>query len=415
MKRTRLAIASLVVVLTPSCSGAGNLDDARRAAQEAAATTEAPEPTQATDPTEPTEPTEAPTDPTQPAPGATTEVPTATTAVSAEQLVRFAPAVFQDPAANGIDAISVLVPQGWQVSAGVQWLPEWSRLAFVQTRVADPISGVTIDFLPIQDFIWFPAPAGFEAPIGGNYQGKAYVPPITDPAEFVRQFWIPNDLAHLQGAQLTAAVEVPEIAAEFAARFGGPASAAAYRLRYEYQQDGQVWEQDVSFALLFAGTPELTSWYVNFAHTVRAPKGELDRNAGVISTVVSSRITTPEWEATYRLVGQLFRQGLQQQMADTVAFGKQLAQYRAESAALQQQVTDERLASQDRQAEVFRDTLGGVETYNDPVNGTLVQLPLGWNTYWVNEQGEYLATDQPGFDPNTLNDGSWQQLEVHQR
>ncbi len=152
---------------------------------------------------------------------------------------------------------------------------------------------------------------------------------------------------------------------------------------------------------------------MNYAHTASAPQGELDRNAGIISTIIASRISTPEWEANYRLVGQLFRQGLQQQMADTVAFGELLAQYRAESARLQQQVVNERQASQDRQAQFVRETLGGVDTYVDPINNTLVQLPSTWDTYWVNSQGDYLAVDDPGFDPNTLNDGTWTQLDVN--
>jgi hypothetical protein len=28
----------------------------------------------------------------------------------------------------------------------------------------------------------------------------------------------------------------------------------------------------------------------------------------------------------------------------------------------------------------------------------------------VNEKGEYLAVDEASFDPNTLNDGTWQRL-----
>jgi hypothetical protein len=94
-----------------------------------------------------------------------------------------------------------------------------------------------------------------------------------------------------------------------------------------------------------------------------------------------------------------------------VAFGNLLAAHRAESQALQAQVTAERLASQDRIAEMRREVLGGVNTYTDPFTGSLVQLPVGWNKYWVNQQGEYIASEQPGFDPNTLNMGSWQQLQ----
>jgi hypothetical protein len=330
---------------------------------------------------------------------------------AAANVLRFTPQAVTDPASNNVTAITYLVPQGWQSTAGVQWLPEWSRLAFLQTRVNDPTSGVIIEWLPIQDFIWFQAPAGFNAPIGGNYQGKAYVPPIADPVQFVSQFWFPGALAHLQSARLVNVTQVPAIAEDFKRNFGGPADAFAYRMRYEVLVNGTTWEEDVSFALLYAGNSSITSWYVNYAYTVRAPKGVLDRLAGVISTVLASRNSTPEWEANFRLVQRLFTQGIQQQMADTEAFGRTLAAHRAESAALQAQVTAERAASQDRIAELRRETLGGVETYNDPVNRVPVQLPVGFNEYWVNTKGEYLTSSQAGFDPNTLNSGFWQRLE----
>lgn len=323
--------------------------------------------------------------------------------------VRLRPITFVDPASNGIDAFSVLVPDGWQASGGVQWLPLWSRQAFLQTRVVEPVTGLTIDWLPIQDFMYFTPPAGFEVPIGGNYQGKAYVPPITDPLQFVREFWMGDTLSHLQNATVASVREQPAVADEFLRLFGGSADAGAWTIRYEYSVDGVLWEQDVAFALLWSGAEPL-SWYVNFASTAGAPAGELDRQQHLVSAVVASRVSTVEWEANYRLVQQLFSQGIRQQMADTVALGELLAQHRAESQALQQQVFDERQASVDRRNDVFRETLGGVQGYDDPVNGTVVQLPLGFDTYWVNESGEYLAIGDPNLDPNTFNDGTWRIL-----
>jgi hypothetical protein len=311
-----------------------------------------------------------------------------------------------------VDAVTFLLPDGWQARGDVLWLPEWERLTYVRTTIFDPSSGVTIDWLPIQDFIWFEAPAGFAAPIGGNYQGKAYVPPVTDSAQFVTDYWMPTVLPQLRNATLVGTSQVPVIAEEFKRQFGGPAEASAYSLRYEFDEGGQTWEQDVSFALLYSSSPSVTSWYVNFAYTVRAPKGVLDRDQGTISTVIASRITTPEWEGIYGVVRQLFTQGIRQQMEDTAAFGRTLAQHRAESAALQKQVTEERQASQDRIAQLRQESLAGVETYVDPVNRSLVQLPVGWRQYWVNQRGEqYLTSDQPGFDPNAIDPGTWQLLQ----
>ena len=325
--------------------------------------------------------------------------------------VRFSRQAVFDPAAGNVAALVFLLPDGWQAQGGIQWLPEWARVAHLATTIFDPSRGITIDWLPIQDFIWFQAPAGLSAPIGGNYQGKAYVPPITDPSQFVAQFWMPTVLGHLQGATLVGGVQVPSVAREFAAGFGGPAEAYAYRLRYEFSQGGQAWQEDIFFALLYTGSQGITSWYVNFAYTIRAPKGVIDQNIGVISTIIASRVTTPEWEGIYRLVQQLFTQGVRQQMADTEAFGRTLAQHRAESAALQAQVAAERQASQDRIADLRGQALQGIETYVDPFSQTLVQLPLGWNEYWVNPRGEYLTSDTPGFDPNQFDNAGWQRLQ----
>jgi hypothetical protein len=342
------------------------------------------------------------------APGLPTFQPGAPAPVNGT-LQLFDPWQVTDPMAENQVAFRFLTPTGWQADGRVEWMPFWQRLADLQTRVSDPTTGLTVEWLPVQDFIWFQAPAGLEAPIGSNYQGKAYVPPVTDPGQFVANFWMPNRLAHLSGATLVSVVEVPAQAAEFLRLFGGPGEAHAYRLRYEFSQDGQPWEEDVSFALIFSPGEQIVSWYVNFAQTARAPRGELDRQAGVVSTIIASRLTTPEWEATYRLTQRLFTQGIQQQMADTVAFGQLLAQHRAESQALQQQIVDERQQSQDRIADLRGEILTGIGTFTVPGTGQQVQLPTGWNSYWINQQGQF-AVAAPGFDPSS-NGGGWQQLQ----
>lgn len=326
---------------------------------------------------------------------------------------RFQRTAFRDPAAEDQEAIVMLLPEGWTAQGGVQWLLQWSRTAFLWTHVEDPATGITMDWLPIQDFMYFDA-QGFQIDIGDNYQGKAYVPPITDPAEFVAQFWAPTVLTHLQGLRPVSVTEEPRIAQEFLTGFGGPGEAHAYTLRYQFDNGGKPWEQDLHFALLYANSNGILSWYVNFAYAIAGPQGAIDRSEALLSTIIASRITTPEWEATYRLVKQLFYQGIQQQMDDTARFGELLRQYRAESQALQQQVTQERQEQADRQAQYVQEILGGVASYDDPVGGKITQLPTG-RDHWVNRNGEYLSSDDPNFDPNTLDDGNWQRMEIHKR
>src|SRR5688572_26732122 len=55
--------------------------------------------------------------------------------------VRFTPQAIFDPAAGGVPAITFLLPDGWQAQGGVQWLPEWSRVAHLATTIFDPSTG----------------------------------------------------------------------------------------------------------------------------------------------------------------------------------------------------------------------------------------------------------------------------------
>jgi hypothetical protein len=327
--------------------------------------------------------------------------------------VLFDPWQITDPFSGGVAAVTYLVPTGWQSSGQVVWMPAWQRLVDLQTIVSDPVSGAAVEWLPIQDFIFGQAPAGLEPPIGGNYQGKMWVPPVTDPVQFVSDFWMSGPLAHLADATLLSLEQVPAVADEFLLGFGGPANAAAYRMRYSFTQNGQAWDEQVNFALLYASGGGIDSWYVNFAYTMRAPQGVLDQLAPVLSTIVSSRDSTPQFQAIVTMTQRLFTQGIQQQMADTEAFGRLLAEQRAQTDALQAQITADRQASQDRIAQLRGEVLSGVQTFSDPVNGRLVQLPAGQSTYWVNNQGQYFASDQPGFDPSTLG-GGWTQLQPRQ-
>jgi hypothetical protein len=329
--------------------------------------------------------------------------------------LKFEPWYVTDPMANDVVAMTWLAPDGWVAEGGVQWLHEWRVLAQLHTHVSDPTTGLAIEWLPLQNFIFFEPVAGLPPPpIGGNYQGKAYVPPPNDPLQFVADMWMSGPLAHLQGARVTKLDQVPAVADEFVRSYGGPATSNAFRIRYEFTTaSGALWEEDVFFAWLFPAGDLPILWFVNFAYTVRAPAGMIDANAGIVSTVVSSRTTTPEWEGTYRLVNQLFTERIQQQLADTRAFGELLNQYRNESQALQAQVVAERQASQDRIAELRANTLAGVDNYVNPYDRSVVQLPSTWSSYWVNDKGEYIVSDTIGFDPNSVpNIGVWQQLQV---
>ena len=54
----------------------------------------------------------------------------------------------------------------------------------------------------------------------------------------------------------------------------------------------------------------------------------------------------------------------------------------------------------DRAADSYSQSIRGVDAYHDPTSGRAVELPGGYKQVWTNGLGEYLLSDEAGFDPN---------------
>ncbi len=315
-----------------------------------------------------------------------------------------------DPAANNIPALTFLLPQGWQFQGQIVWLHEFSVLANLRLRLWDNHTSTTVEWLPTQHFSYTDQLPGLLQP-GANWMGGIVAAPVTDPLEFVEGFWTQQALPHLRKQRPTAREDFPVIARQAIANSPGW-QAKAVRLRYGFERQGAPWEQDVYFTLAYAPVSGgVSMWNVQGAYTCLAPKGGLDARTSLLKAVVANASFTPEWLATYSVVKQLQRQGLQQQMADTAAFGRKLQDYTAHIRQLGQQIHEERMKSFDRIAETQREYLAGVETYNDPYQGRAVYMPAGYKEYWVNQKGEMVLSERADYNPNVGDDKDWRKME----
>lgn len=74
----------------------------------------------------------------------------------------------------------------------------------------------------------------------------------------------------------------------------------------------------------------------------------------------------------------------------------------------------ERNASSDRAHEQVIDTITGRSNVVDPSTGQTYKVESGSNQYWMNANGEYIGTNDVGYDPNldeALNREGWTKLE----
>ena len=320
--------------------------------------------------------------------------------------LRFRRVAIRDPMTDGEEALVMLVPTNWTFEGRIEWLLEQSVLANPHWRATDERSGLCMQSLPYRQFTW--QDGGYLAP-GQNHLGMTVAPPPREPAEFVASFWIPEALPHLAGARLVRQEELPALAALALRDWGAEAECHGWRLRYEFEHDGETWQEDLVFALLFSRLAT-NVWTVTRCHAVRGPAGTVDRAAGLTNAIAASASFTPRWVASWRVCSEILRQRARQVITGARKLAATLAENREQVWQLQREIERTRDESLRAQSHAFREALGGIETYEDPWQQLQVELPQGYAEAYVNAKGEYVLFEKSGGDPNAGSDVEWKRM-----
>jgi hypothetical protein len=331
---------------------------------------------------------------------------------SVQGSVKFIRLSIKDPGLNNIEAVSLLIPAGWKPEGGVQWLNQSSILANLLLRITDPQTGAAIEFLPVQGFTW--TQKALRWPVGANYMGSIYCPPIREVPQFIQAFYMPQKLRHLQGARVVGYENLPRVAAEVVRLYGGQYNdGKSGRVRYEYQRAGQQWEEDVYCTIVYGNWQAgQLFWSVHLPCAFRAPKGKLDRLTPLMFTAVATLRISPEWYSAYSYVQQLFLNRMGQSVRDAGALSEAIRRHSQEINQMYSESYRRRSVVEDRINERWSKIIRGVETYKNPYDDRPVQLPSGYNNVWVNRLGEYTMSNDAGFDPNVgLYRSEWRRAE----
>jgi hypothetical protein len=319
----------------------------------------------------------------------------------------------QDPGMNNIEAVSFLIPAGWQTHGGVQWFPDYSILANLLMKITDPQTGAQIEFLPLQNFTWLNQMVVAMRP-GTNYLGNILWQPITDIPTFIRTFYAPQTSRQLQQATQVSIENLPKVANEAAQHQAGGRATSA-RVRYEYMMNSQPWEEDVFVTLTFFPWQLGTIWSVSSAYALRAPKGQLERLKPSMTTTVSSLRLSQDWFSGYMYVQKLFNDRMHQSISNAKALSDTITRNSAEIRRMYADSYRQHSESQDRISQNFSEYIRGVETYKNPFENRPVQLPGGYNDAWVNSRGEYILSNNANFNPNVGDNIEWRRMEPRQR
>lgn len=154
--------------------------------------------------------------------------------------------------------------------------------------------------------------------------------------------------------------------------------------------------------------PAWTYGCVAYVTAERAPQGRLDASEKLFELIVNSYRVGPEWQARINKSAletqQIELKGVRDRSAIITKNGEDIANIRRQGAAYRQR-------SEDHVFGQYSEYQRGVDTYRNPATGETVELSNQYGHAWVNNRGEYLLSDQAGFDPSVVFREDWKPLE----
>jgi hypothetical protein len=352
--------------------------------------------------------------------------------------MKFVPAEIVDPSFGNLRVARLSIPQGWRLNSWVRWdFTSGNYPVRMHVRAQSPDGKLWIELLPMDAIYWMD---GMYMPmrVGDRAFGAVYAPRSS--IEHAMQYLVVLPArAHLPNFQIMSKREVDPLRLTRAFRLPD-ARGEAMAMRARYLVNGVPAEEDfyafytapltVSYAGPWGATREHHRQLV-LCHSVGATDGLLPSAYPLLSRIAASfqmdEAFMQHVRSVQTYITNQFNWALQQGY-DQIAAAAQLsytisanndaliasmdqqrsAQHHAD-ALRRETVTNLSDASQDG----FDQMIRGTQRMEDPYWGTSEQSNQ-YDYHWTDSQGNYRASDDPGFDPNigAGSGASWQRMQA---
>jgi hypothetical protein len=324
-------------------------------------------------------------------------------------MLHFVPLVVNDPVL-GQEAGRLLIPADWRGAGQVAWRFHPQYPAAIAVRAYNPAGPEAVFSYPMLPFV----ASVWHLPPGGRYIGNEVGPYPGDIAGYVRLYLLPRFRPEVRNARVVAVEPMPDwaqtsLAVQGARSAGIRAQAEAGRVRIAYALDGQPVEEEFYVMLDSLYMVGLHNWGAEWATSVRAAPGRLDPVRSVQQVMVSSFRLDLSWYARERQAAAVFEQMIYREQEAVMNISRILAETNRHVTDVIRSSYESRQAALDRVNARFSEYIRGVETYQG-ADGRRVELPSGYSQAWVNNRGEYVLSNNAGFNPNVLLRGDWHPL-----
>jgi hypothetical protein len=322
----------------------------------------------------------------------------------------------KDRQMGDIPAFRMVGPAGGKLHGGLTWNANLANLvtADVSVLAKDGAAGFYVHPSPM----YISGQIQYQWPQGQIYLGMIVVPMPNSPAAFLQQFVLPQRRPNARNLRLVDQQDMPDWAARIAAineQPGGTSQGFGTRARFAYTENGQKWEEDfycVVVVFRSAISPQNAIWLADRNLSVRAHAGRLDALQSMASVFVNSFKVERQWYGRFTQIQQQWIAAQNRGIANAGALSRAISQANDHFDRTFTTTWEARQKAQDRAGREFSEYIRGSENYRDPVNDTQVELPGGYDRAWANASGEYILSNEAGFDPNRRSNVDWVAIEA---
>jgi hypothetical protein len=336
-------------------------------------------------------------------------------------ILRFQKFTYVDRQGTGLEAFSFLMPSDWRFEGGMTWILDNPAMPSVTAfRVFNPGETVQFEVFPNHCYFWT---SNLQLlgmfPPGSRYFGSIVKQPLTA-QKALRNVILPEQRNRFQDFKVLKDEDVPELPRALGAgQQQGSSGATGAKLRISYSLNGITMEEEFyavvesySFPVQsMYGTFYNTIWYIDYIFSFRAEKGKLESNTKVFQTITSSFKINPQWYAKYSNVIEYMARQKITQIQSIGEFSRMLSNMSDQVSRESMEQFEARGDVYDKVSQKFSDNTLGIDRYSDPHGGGEVELPSGYGHAWGNNNGEYIVTDNPNFNPNENSNLHWVPME----
>ena len=342
------------------------------------------------------------------------------------RLLRFEPTVIVD--ATGFDrpigAATMFIPHGWKTEGGVFWASDFmcTNGYNIMWRATSPDGAMSLGIFPQTAWEFHSTGAGATRPgcqamqigsardyLAASVQRSvpgARILDYRDRPDLVREIGFQSSRTPMPMGETQRWAEGGEILFAFSENGLDMRGALAAVVQFDkmttdmssmYQNDPTIVAMPNAAQL----RTESLSAYAHPGFVATAPNGRL--NLGFFESLRKTISPNPQWASKIAghnaAIGRVALEESRKRAAMIAETNDYVSRLREETWAAQQK-------SADRRAREFGELIKGVETYDDAdAPGGQVELSSTYNRAWRLNDGSYVLTDDPNFDP-------WRDLQM---